>query len=216
MRLGRVEILLVVLVVCAAVYMGIQYFPSGGPKMCAPVPLSPEVKAYIDQKMAAGGSNAQCGDIPAVLARVNDIEAKMGSLDKFEQLRMGLSENRDQVSAALAASRRTQGDAFAQARNDELSRLRNEMAMMCAGVTVRSSAPGGNPGNTPGLAPGPDGQRRGRGAPGAGGAGRGAGPGPGQRRGGGARGGLPADRPQVPPAGDATGGASDGAGAVQN
>lgn len=215
MRLGRIEILLVLLVVCAAVYMGIQYFPSGGPQICAPVPLSPEVKAYIDQKMAAGGGSAQCGDIPAVLARVNDIEAKMGSLDKYEELRAGLNENRDQVNLALAASRRTQGDALAQARNGELARLRNEMAMMCAGITVRSSSPGGSPGAGPALAPG-GGPRRGRGTPGGGARGAGPGGGSGPRRGGGAQGGAPGGAPQLPPAGEAAGGASDGAGAGQN
>jgi hypothetical protein len=205
LRLGRLEVLLVLLVVCAAVYMGIQYFPSGGPNLCAPVPLSPEVKAYIDQKMAAGGNNAQCGDIPAVLARVTDVEAKMSSLDKFEELRAGLAQQSGQVNMAIAATRRAQGDALSQARSSELGRLRNEMATMCAGITVRSAAPGANPG----LAPNGQGRRRGP-SPGPGGVGRGTGPAPGQRRGG-------AAPPQAPPAaGESSGAASDGAGAVEN
>jgi hypothetical protein len=121
--------------------MAVQYFPSRGPAVCAPVPLSPEVKAYIDQKLAANAGNAQCGDVPAILARVNEIESKMGSLDKYEELRTAVAEKREGMNLAIANARQKQTDILANLRNAELSRLRNQVAMMCSGISIRSSVP---------------------------------------------------------------------------
>jgi hypothetical protein len=121
--------------------MAVQYFPSRGPAVCAPVPLSPEVKAYIDQKLAAGAGNAQCGDVPAILSRVNEIESKMGSLDKYEELRTTVAEKREGMNLAIANARQKQTDILANLRNAELSRLRNQVAMMCSGISIRSSVP---------------------------------------------------------------------------
>jgi DNA-binding XRE family transcriptional regulator len=150
LRLGRIEILLVILLICAAVYMGIQYLPSGRAKQCAPVPLSPEVKAYIDKQLAAHAGNAQCGDIPAVLSRVTEMETKMAAINKFEQMRNDFNARREQTAQVVQATRQTQTDILTNLRNAELARLRNEMAMMCAGVTVRSGGGAGALGAQPG------------------------------------------------------------------
>ena len=183
MRLGRIEILLVILVICSAVYMGIQYFPGAGPAQCAPVPLSPEVKAYIDKQLAANAGNAQCGDIPAVLSRVTEMETKMVALNKFEEMRNDLTARRDQTAQISQATRQTQTDILTNLRNGEMSRLRNEMAMMCAGVSVRSGGAG-----SMGMQPS-NGVRR---------------------RGGVDNGGASA--PQTPPANSDSGGSNSGAG----
>lgn len=195
--------------------MGAQYFAGSAPKVCEPVPLSPEVKAYIDKMLAANAANAQCGDIPAVLARVNDIESKMGSLQKFEELRSGLGEKREAMNQQLQNSRQQQNDVLSQLRNAELGRLRNEMAMMCAGIQIRNSVGGGN-----GAAAGSGGAnfggaqggglrrgtgRRNQGQGGFGGQGNGQGQGNGS---GGVQGGAGSE--------GNSGGANDGAGANQN
>ena len=136
MRLGRIEILLIILVICAAIFMAIQYIPTG-PKVCAPVPLSAEVKSYIDAKLAASADNAANANVPAVLARVTDLEAKMGTLDRYAELRAGLDQSRQALSETSLNTRQAQVDVLTIMRNAELSRLRNDLAMMCAGITVR-------------------------------------------------------------------------------
>jgi len=163
LRLGRIEILLVILIVCGAAYMALQYFPGGKtPQLCSPVPLSPEVKAYIDQKLAAAPANAQCGDIPTVISRVKDLEGKLVSLEKFRELRENLEAKRENLESVSQEARRQQTDILTQLRNAELGRLRNEMAMMCSGISIRSSSPAPAAANRVGKAQG--GQKRGKGA----------------------------------------------------
>lgn len=189
--------------------MAIQFFPGGGPKVCAPIPLSPEVKAYIDKQLAANAGNAQCGDIPAVVSRISDLEVKLGSFSKFEDMRKGLGEKREALNIASQDVKQTQNEILGRMRNAELGRLRNEMAMMCAGISVRSGgatpAPGGQGGQ--GQGPRRGGGRGGRGGPG------GAGQGPGGRGGGGGGAGGGAVNPA---GGGGADGANGGAGAVEN
>lgn len=138
MRLGRLEIALLSVLICGTLYLAVQYLPFGRQQMCGPVPLSPEVKAYIDRKLEANASNAQCGDIPAMVSRVNDLESKLGALEQFREERRELEAKRTRAEMAAQNQRQQQTDMLARLRNAELSRLRNDVAMMCAGITVRN------------------------------------------------------------------------------
>lgn len=182
MRLGRVELLLVVLILLGGVYMAIQYFPKNrNVDICAPVPLSPEVRAYIDKKLAEGSGMAQCGEMPALVTRIAEMESKVNLFDKFRDLRQQVDAKRAEVDSALEQQRESLAEVTQRRRNEELQKLKGDTAMLCAGVTVRAVTPGlGGANRNFGGGAGGGGQGgggRGRGGvvPGARGAGSGAG-----------------------------------------
>lgn len=99
------------------------------------MPLSPEARAYIDSHLPTAA--AACGDIPKILSRVADLEGRIGDLDKFRQLREQIEEKRQQLEQAISQQRHEQEEALANSRAAELEKLRQDVKLMCAGVTLK-------------------------------------------------------------------------------
>ncbi len=154
MRLGRIELLLIVFLLVGSGWMALQYLPGGQQRACSPVPLSDEVKAYIDGKITSG-EGGQCGDLPKVVGRVSELEGKMGELEKFRQLREQVEERRVNLETALKEQRNNHQNFLSTFREAEVNRLRSEIATMCAGITIVPSGSRGsiNPGQNRPQAP---------------------------------------------------------------
>lgn len=204
MKLGRLEILLLILIIAGAAWMASQYLPSmSGPQVCGPVPLSPEVRTYIDNKFKALGAE-QCGDVTKLVSRVGEMEGKLGQLDRFRQMREQVEAKRVQVEDATHAKVNARMDMLSFHRNNELGRLRNEVAKMCSGITVRSGREdGGDSSGSSDFGGGQGGGASGGGFPPRGGSR----PFPGNRRGGGGGG------AGFPGGGQGGGGSMNGGGA---
>lgn len=136
--------------------------------MCGPLQLSPEVKAYIDQKMKDPGTAA---DLTPLNQRLGEFEAKFKTLDPQTYLAANdaVEKRRLFISEKIREQKMSTQQVVDGIRNAELYRLRQETALTCANVTtVRSTFPRGNPGATedfspiPPAGPKPDGAAGGR------------------------------------------------------
>jgi hypothetical protein len=138
LRLGRIELILLVLLVSGATFLVMQFVPSGKGGACTPLPLSNEVKTYIDSKMVSpAGTESSLAELSKMMSRVTAFETKLVEFEKFREMQAQLDEKRKTLSEALQDKRRDQNEVLAKVRNAELSRLRNDMATMCAGVSVK-------------------------------------------------------------------------------
>lgn len=160
--------------------------------------LTPEVKSYIDSKFATGfGSQVQ--DAQKVASRIAEMEAKITEIEQIKANFENLPPRSEAVESAVIEQRRKRDETLAMLRQNEINNLRNEIATMCAGVTIKKVGDGGsmpsasssssfqNNTNLGGRSNRSSGQGQGlkRLRQGGGGQGAGAGGGGGRRRGGG-------------------------------
>lgn len=138
MTIGKLEIFLMLVLIAGSAWMGAQYLPlGGGIGSCTPIPLTPEVKAYVDAKIAAG-NGPQCGEIPKVISRVAELEGRMGDLEKYRKMREEVEEKRQELEQAIAEQRMEQNQVLAKVRAAEVDNLKKEVGRICAGITVHS------------------------------------------------------------------------------
>ncbi len=186
------------IIVIVAVTAGGTFYATTGMHQAAsgPLTLTPEVKSYIDSKFATGfGSQVQ--DSQKVTARIAEMEAKIAEIERIKANYESLPARSESLESALVEQRRKRDENIAMIRQNEINNLRNEIATMCAGVTIKKVQDGGtgNAGNASSYQQnlGIGGGKGGKGAnpalrrfrQGGGGAGAGAGGGVGRRRGGG-------------------------------
>ena len=131
MDLGRVEILLGVLVLAGLGYLGMGLTKGKAVDMCTPLPLSQEVKAYIDSKVAATSEGA-CGEIPTLITKLANLETKMGAIDAYrvtagqrEAKKTELQENTESIRTKTLA-------VLQKERESEIERIKSEIGTMCA------------------------------------------------------------------------------------
>lgn len=136
----RLEILLILLVIVGGGYFALQYFMRPSPQvMCGPLKLSPEVKAYIDQKMKDPGA---AEDLTRLNQRLADFETKFKTLDQQAYLAANeaVEKRRLFISEKVREQKLSTQQVVDAVRNAELNRLRQETALTCANVTtVRST-----------------------------------------------------------------------------
>lgn len=142
MNLGRVEVFLILVILLGGGWLGSRYLFSGeSAAACGPIALSPEVKAYIDSRLATMPPTA--ADIDKAQGRITDLEKRIGGLDQFRQMRQQIEEQRQQVEQLLTKRHQDERSLLDGIRVAELSRLRREAMTMCAGVTVKSGSGSG-------------------------------------------------------------------------
>lgn len=104
--------------------------------------LTPEVKSYIDSKFATGfGSQVQ--DAQKVASRIAEMEAKITEIEQIKANFENLPARSEAVESAVIEQRRKREENLAMLRQNEINNLRNEIATMCAGVTVKKVSDGG-------------------------------------------------------------------------
>lgn len=129
MNLSLVQFLLVNLIVAIAAYMAANYVRIGpwGEASVAGA-LTPEVRAYIDEKLAAG----QPAETATLQSRIAEMEKKLVDMDKMKKLRDEMLERRKKIGAGWKSTVEIMKDM----RKAEVDRLRADVAKMCAGVSV--------------------------------------------------------------------------------
>jgi len=131
------EALIFVLLVSGAGWLALQYLPVAFSSRHAPVTLAADVRKYIDNKIIAGAAGSQCAEVPKLVGRVAELEARLADLNRFHDLRREIDEKRAALEQLLADRRQEQFDLLNNVRTRELALLKNKMAVACAGFTVR-------------------------------------------------------------------------------
>jgi hypothetical protein len=131
LRLGRLEIFLSILVIASLGWfaMGINKGKHGD--MCTPLPLSQEVKAYIDSKFTAS-AGGQCGEVPALVAKLADLETKLGGIDTY---RMAITEREARRLELVTQSdnlRDKSAELLKKERESEIAKLKAQIGGICA------------------------------------------------------------------------------------
>lgn len=140
MSLGRIEFLLVTLILAIGGYLAVNYFHLGiAGEGCGPVAISDEVKAYIDQKLSAPANADTDPEAAALRGRIAEMEKKLANIAKVRKLREEMLERRKNVMAGWTSTI----DLVTQMRNAEVDRFRGEVAKLCAGVPVNKPAKSG-------------------------------------------------------------------------
>jgi hypothetical protein len=141
-NLGRLEILLGVLVLAGLGYLGVGFTRGRTVDMCTPLPLSQEVKAYIDSKIAATSEGA-CGEIPTMITKLADLETKMGAIDAY-RVSVAQRETKKAEYQENSETLRTKTVALLQKeRENEVNRIKNEIGSICAQAGGGSASSGG-------------------------------------------------------------------------
>ncbi len=157
MKTGRLEILLGILVLVGGGYFAFHYFSKpGGAVACGPVQLSPEVKAYIDQKLSGPGA-ASASYLAPLNTRLEEFEAKFKALDQQQYLEANalVEKRRVFIGNKIREQRTSTAEIMEHKRKGELTRLRMATAAACAGITQVRSSPrssGGRAGEASGAA----------------------------------------------------------------
>ncbi|MGE0527918.1 MAG: hypothetical protein AB7G93_16250 [Bdellovibrionales bacterium] len=137
MRIGALEVSLVVLLTAVSVYLSMRFIPGVSSSMCNPLPLSPEVKTYVDQQTTAE-AKAMCGEMPKLVSRVAALEGQLNDTKRFRQLTDEIEAKRQRVEAATGSQYQEQLRILETTRQVEVNRLRSDMAAICSGVTIQS------------------------------------------------------------------------------
>ncbi len=187
--------IIIILVTAGATYFGMGQF---GSQIIGPVQISPEVKTYIDSKLGAPPGGTTGEELVKIVGRVTEMEAKLAEMEKVRASYEQLAGKSELIETAIGDQRKRKEDVMQAARMAEMSQLRNDIATVCAGVTIkRVQSGGGNKSSSEAQAyrnniGGGAAGRPGAGRPGAGGQpgmgqqqGKGGGAGGGRRRGGG-------------------------------
>lgn len=143
MKFGGIELLLVILLLSGAGFIALQFAPKDWQsKVFTSVPLSPEVTAYIDQKLSAGGG---ADASPAQLrAKIAELESKLADFEKFRKFRDTVVAKRGSLRDAAKSLRRTPQEWVDTFRSGEILRLRELTAKACAGLPLGTKKPVGN------------------------------------------------------------------------
>ncbi len=145
MQVGLLGILVIVTLTAGGTFFATSNMQTASN---GPVLLTPEVKSYIDSKFATGfGSQVQ--DSQKVTARIAEMETKISEIERIKANYENLPARAESVESAIVEQRRKRDENIALIRQNEINNLRNEIATMCAGVTIKRVQDGGtgNAGN---------------------------------------------------------------------
>lgn len=134
---------LILLVITA----GLTYFGTsqlgGGSGGFGPAQLSPDVQKYIDARLAGGQSADQ--ELQRLTTRLTEMETKLVEMEKVKASNEQLAGKSEIIESAINEQRRRRDDALAAARTTEMAQLRNEIAQVCAGVSIKRVQSGAMP-----------------------------------------------------------------------
>lgn len=126
---------ILVAITATVTYFTVTSFGVGG--QSGPLTLSPEVQRYVDAKLN-GASSATAGqELPKLSARIAEMEKKLIEIEKTKASYDQLANKNELIESAIGEQRRRRDDAMAAARLSEMSQLRNDIATLCAGVTIK-------------------------------------------------------------------------------
>ena len=130
-------------IIIISVTVGVTYFGMGQfglGKSSGPVPMTPEVKTYVDSKIGITSGNA-AQELQKILSRVAEMETKIIEMDKIRANYEQLPEKSELIESAIGEQRKSKEDILVATRTAELAQLRNDIATLCAGVTVKRGTP---------------------------------------------------------------------------
>lgn len=125
--------IIIILVTAGATYFGIDQF---GGQNSGPLLMSPEVKTYIDAKLTGGISNSG-QELQKIMGRVVEMEAKLLEMEKVRASYEQLAGKSELIESAIGDQRKRKEDIMAAARIAEMAQIRNDIATVCAGVTIK-------------------------------------------------------------------------------
>ncbi len=125
-------------IIIAAITAGLTYFGTTQftNQMSGPVQMSPEIKTYVDAKLTGTAGNSG-QELQKIVGRVAEMEAKLTEMEKVRASYEQLAGKSELIESAIGEQRKRKEDVMAAARMAELSQLRNDIATVCAGVTIK-------------------------------------------------------------------------------
>lgn len=128
MRLGIVELVILVVLISGGTWLATTFFSKRGET--SSVSLTPDIKAYIDSKT---GSGMDCSDLPKLIAKVADLENKLGGAEVLRNNVRAISDRATELEQAVERTRSGSLQLMNQFRQAEVRRIRSEVAASCGG-----------------------------------------------------------------------------------
>lgn len=134
--------LILILVTAGVTYFAVTSMGFGGPT--GPVTLGPDIAKYIDTKLAAPSGGGATAELAKIAARLTEMEGKLTEMEKIRSNYEQLAGKSELIESAIGDQRRRKEELMQQARSAEMAQLRNDIATVCAGVTIKrvDSSPG--------------------------------------------------------------------------
>ena len=114
--------------------------------------LSPEVQKYIDSKLGGGSVAAGCEGLPKLVTRMAEVESSVAEADRLKTFRQQLESNRGQLEEERANRFHDTRQILDNLRQQEMQRLRMEIARTCVGQSSETPAAGGDTSGSAGVA----------------------------------------------------------------
>ncbi len=145
----------------AAIVCFLVGFATAKVTLSAPLPttsgaalqLSPEVQKYIDTKLGGGSTASGCEGLPKLVTRMAEVESSVAEAERLRTFRQQLETNRNQLEEERANRFHDTRQILDNLRNQEMQRLRMEIARTCAASSTAEAPAAGDTSGAGGATP---------------------------------------------------------------